>query len=499
MKYTNIYLRNINNYVSFDGYTKTPEINLNEFSFVNNIQKNVKQKPEITTSSISNISFSKRQDNSIKTDKGSNIKKSIDKEPINSNIKVNIIDYFSPINQYNTVKTSKRINMKKSEKDMERINNNIESFKNSLKKVVSQDYKNFDILVKLFSFYTENGDIKDYCPTSMSMEVFVQKVLLNNTKDGKTIDTACNQVLCDGLINFLEMQNVASINTDILEKYLINLATLVNELKKIDFFIPYMQRNILRAYCYILSSNKIFLEDIDESSKEIVDVLKYLAVTLYNHKKMIDKKIYQTLFDSVIDVFDKIYSKKDIKKVKSFVKQIDTLLLKLEKVNCNKEGFNQQIANCIKNFASFVGNENDLGKFEFLTNALKDQLYTLLTIEDSKERENRLNIMLDMIFNDMSSFDDIKIGNEIVHTKNGSMNIFGSNISNISTIGKKNKALSISRNSNISRDGKKELKKIINNIEDKYNKKSSSNSRERKKKKGGIYCCGNIFSKCFGK
>ena len=99
----------------------------------------------------------------------------------------------------------------------------------------------------------------------------------------------------------------------------------------------------------------------------------------------------------------------------------------------------------------------------------------------------------------MSSFDDIKIGNEIVHTKNGSMNIFGSNISNISTIGKKNKALSISRNSNISRDGKKELKKIINNIEDKYNKKSSSNSRERKKKKGGIYCCGNIFSKCFGK
>lgn len=489
----------INNYVSFDGYTKTPEINLNEFSFVNNIQKNVKQKPEITTSSISNISFSKRQDNSIKTDKGSNIKKSIDKEPINSNIKVNIIDYFSPINQYNTVKTSKRINMKKSEKDMERINNNIESFKNSLKKVVSQDYKNFDILVKLFSFYTENGDIKDYCPTSMSMEVFVQKVLLNNTKDGKTIDTACNQVLCDGLINFLEMQNVASINTDILEKYLINLATLVNELKKIDFFIPYMQRNILRAYCYILSSNKIFLEDIDESSKEIVDVLKYLAVTLYNHKKMIDKKIYQTLFDSVIDVFDKIYSKKDIKKVKSFVEQIDTLLLKLEKVNCNKEGFNQQIANCIKNFASFVGNENDLGKFEFLTNALKDQLYTLLTIEDSKERENRLNIMLDMIFNDMSSFDDIKIGNEIVHTKNGSMNIFGSNISNISTIGKKNKALSISRNSNISRDGKKELKKIINNIEDKYNKKSSSNSRERKKKKGGIYCCGNIFSKCFGK
>ena len=489
----------INNYVSFDGYTKTPEINLNEFSFVNNIQKNVKQKPEITTSSISNISFSKRQDNSIKTDKGSNIKKSIDKEPINSNIKVNIIDYFSPINQYNTVKTSKRINMKKSEKDMERINNNIESFKNSLKKVVSQDYKNFDILVKLFSFYTENGDIKDYCPTSMSMEVFVQKVLLNNTKDGKTIDTACNQVLCDGLINFLEMQNVASINTDILEKYLINLATLVNELKKIDFFIPYMQRNILRAYCYILSSNKIFLEDIDESSKEIVDVLKYLAVTLYNHKKMIDKKIYQTLFDSVIDVFDKIYSKKDIKKVKSFVKQIDTLLSKLEKVNCNKEGFNQQIANCIKNFASFVGNENDLGKFEFLTNALKDQLYILLTIEDSKERENRLNIMLDMIFNDMSSFDDIKIGNEIVHTKNGSMNIFGSNISNISTIGKKNKALSISRNSNISRDGKKELKKIINNIEDKYNKKSSSNSRERKKKKGGIYCCGNIFSKCFGK
>ena len=489
----------INNYVSFDGYTKTPEINLNEFSFVNNIQKNVKQKPEITTSSISNISFSKRQDNSIKTDKGSNIKKSIDKEPINSNIKVNIIDYFSPINQYNTVKTSKRINMKKSEKDMERINNNIESFKNSLKKVVSQDYKNFDILVNLFSFYTENGDIKDYCPTSMSMEVFVQKVLLNNTKDGKTIDTACNQVLCDGLINFLEMQNVASINTDILEKYLINLATLVNELKKIDFFTPYMQRNILRAYCYILSSNKIFLEDIDESSKEIVDVLKYLAVTLYNHKKMIDKKIYQTLFDSVIDVFDKIYSKKDIKKVKSFVKQIDTLLSKLEKVNCNKEGFNQQIANCIKNFASFVGNENDLGKFEFLTNALEDNLYTLLAIEDSKERENRLNIMLDMIFNDMSSFDDIKIGNEIVHTKNGSMNIFGSNISNISTIGKKNKALSISRNSNISRDGKKEIKKIINNIEDKYNKKSSSNSRERKKKKGGIYCCGNIFSKCFGK
>ena len=491
----------INNDVSFKGYIKVPEINLNEFSFrgVANAQQkpgitaNAEQKHEITTSSkntINNISFSKGQDNSIKTNKGSNIKKSIDK----SSIKANIVDYFSPINQGNTVKTSKRINMKKSEKDMEHINNNIESFKNSLEKAVLKNYKNFDTLVGFFSFFVKNCDIEDYYSKSMSMEAFVQNVLLNNTKDGKTIDTACNQVLCDGLINFLKMQNVAkSINTDILEKYLINLATLVKKLKKTNSFA-----NILRAYCYILPSNKIFLADINESSKEIVDVLKGLATTLHKHNTMIDKEICQTLFDSVIDVFDnKIYSKKGIKKVKSFVKQIDTLLSKLEKViekvNCHKEGFNQQIANCIQKFASSVRNENDLENFTSFTSSLEKYLYTLLAMKDSKERENVLNRMLDMIFHGMSSFDGKEIANEFVctkngsvSTKNGSMNIFGNNIS---TIVAKKKYLSISGNS------KREFKKIIGAM---HNKKSSSNSIGQKKKKG-IYCCGNIFSKCFGK